>query len=58
MVSVASKTLPGDGTFGAARTQGLFPAPGAVAVGDLDGNGIDDIATVHPDSDTLGVLLR
>jgi hypothetical protein len=48
----------GDGTLAPAVTQAIFPGPGAAAVGDLDGNGIDDIATVHPDTDALGVILR
>jgi len=50
----------GDGTFDTAATITLaVPAqPAALAVGDLNGDGVADILTVHPTLNQLAVILR
>ncbi|MDH4229942.1 MAG: VCBS repeat-containing protein [Nitrospirota bacterium] len=46
------------GTFTWATTLATYATPVALAVGDLDGNGVLDIVTVHPASSQIAVRLR
>ena len=46
----------GDGTFGAAGNLAPGTRPADVALGDLNGDGKNDLVVVNPDTDTVSVL--
>lgn len=56
-VSVLMNTGGGTGTFGAAKTYNVGHFPFQVAIGDLNGDGIPDLAVTNMGDNTVSVLL-
>jgi len=55
--NVAILTGVGDGTYGTAIEYAAGDAPSSVAIGDLDGDDVPDLAVTNSESDNLSVLL-